>query len=96
MNIKKLTALALSGALSLTLLSGCGKKEGTTLKVGATPAPHAEILTVVKDILAKEVRVYIKRKAAGMSHKRDAVRGVGTVHFSVTSFNRTSASLLSL
>lgn len=27
MNIKKLTALALSGALSLTLLSGCGKKE---------------------------------------------------------------------
>ena len=54
MNIKKLTALALSGALSLTLLSGCGKKEGTTLKVGATPAPHAEILTVVKDILAKE------------------------------------------
>ena len=50
MNIKKLTALALSGALSLTLLSGCGKKEGTTLKVGATPAPPAEGLTGVKEI----------------------------------------------
>ena len=28
--------------------------EGTTLKVGATPAPHAEILEVVKGILAEE------------------------------------------
>ena len=28
--------------------------EGTTLKVGATPAPHAEILEVVKDILADQ------------------------------------------
>ena len=28
--------------------------EGTTLKVGATPAPHAEILEQVKPILAKE------------------------------------------
>ena len=28
--------------------------EGTTLKVGATPAPHAEILEVVKDILAEQ------------------------------------------
>lgn len=28
--------------------------EGTTLKVGATPAPHAEILEVVKELLAKQ------------------------------------------
>ena len=28
--------------------------EGTVLKVGATPAPHAEILEVVKDLLAQE------------------------------------------
>ena len=28
--------------------------EGTVLKVGATPAPHAEILEVVKDILAEQ------------------------------------------
>ena len=27
---------------------------GTTLKVGASPAPHAEILEVVKDVLAQE------------------------------------------
>lgn len=28
--------------------------EGTVLKVGATPAPHAEILEVVKDLLAEQ------------------------------------------
>lgn len=28
--------------------------EGTTLKVGATPAPHAQILEVVKELLAKQ------------------------------------------
>ena len=28
--------------------------EGTTIKVGASPAPHAEILEVAKDILAKQ------------------------------------------
>ena len=28
--------------------------EGTTLKVGASPTPHAEILAVVKDLLAQE------------------------------------------
>ena len=31
-----------------------GSLEGTTLRVGATPAPHAEILEVVKDILAEQ------------------------------------------
>ena len=31
-----------------------GSLEGTTLKVGATPAPHAEILEVVKDLLADQ------------------------------------------
>ena len=31
-----------------------GSLEGTTLKVGATPAPHAEILEVVKDLLAEQ------------------------------------------
>ena len=31
-----------------------GSLEGTTLKVGATPAPHAEILEVVKELLAGE------------------------------------------
>ena len=31
-----------------------GSLEGTTLKVGATPAPHAEILEVVKGLLAEQ------------------------------------------
>ena len=31
-----------------------GSLEGTTLRVGATPAPHAEILEVVKDLLAEQ------------------------------------------
>ena len=31
-----------------------GSLEGTTLKVGASPAPHAEILAVVKELLAEE------------------------------------------
>ena len=35
--------------------------EGTVLKVGATPAPHAEILAIAKDILAeKNVTLDIK------------------------------------
>jgi D-methionine transport system substrate-binding protein len=55
--------LLLIGILSLGLLiSGCSKTTApaapatktTVLKVGATPVPHAEILNVVKPILAKE------------------------------------------
>ena len=41
---KKALALALAAALCLTLLSACGGKKETTLKVGASPTPHAEIL----------------------------------------------------
>ena len=52
--MKKLLAIVLTLALSLTVLSGCAKKEATVIKVGASPAPHAEILGVVKDLLAKE------------------------------------------
>ena len=53
---KRIFALALCAALGLSLLSACGGKsnESVTLKVGASPAPHAEILEVVKEILAKE------------------------------------------
>ena len=53
---KKVLALALAAVTCLTLLAACGDKGGdsVTLKVGASPAPHAEILEVVKDILAKE------------------------------------------
>ena len=45
------TVLALLLVFSLT---ACGGKKGGTIKVGATPAPHAAILEVAKDILAEE------------------------------------------
>ncbi len=49
--MKKLFAVILVVALCFAL-SGCHKKE--TLKVGATPTPHAEILEIAKEKLAKE------------------------------------------
>ena len=56
MKLKKIAALVLTGILSISLLTACGGKDKTasTIKVGATPAPHAEILEVVKDILAEQ------------------------------------------
>lgn len=51
---KKALALALAAALCLTLLSACGGKQNTTIKVGASPTPHAEILEKAKEILAKD------------------------------------------
>ncbi len=51
---KKALALALACVTCLTLLSACGGKQNTTLKVGASPTPHAEILEKAKEILAKD------------------------------------------
>lgn len=55
---KKITLLALTVIVSLTLV-GCGGGDKSTaarehLKVGATAVPHAEILNEVKPILAKD------------------------------------------
>ena len=52
---KKVTALVLSLVLALGL-AACGgpSSDGKTIKVGATPAPHAAILEVVQDILAED------------------------------------------
>ncbi len=50
----------LSVILALALLScalcfaGCGEKNENVIKVGASPAPHAEILEVCKEILAEQ------------------------------------------
>ena len=55
--MKKTAAVFLTAALSLGLLAGCSSADGgdtVTLKVGASPAPHAEILEVAKDILADQ------------------------------------------
>ena len=51
--MKKTLVLVLALALALTAFAGCGKKSDT-LKVGASPAPHAEILEVAKEILAED------------------------------------------
>lgn len=58
--MKKLVSLLLTGVLALGLLAGCGANgngkdlAGTTLKIGASPAPHAEILGVVRDLLEEQ------------------------------------------
>ncbi|MFV0466411.1 MAG: MetQ/NlpA family ABC transporter substrate-binding protein [Lachnospiraceae bacterium] len=54
---KRKIALTAVAALSISLLAGCGassSQDGTTLKVGATPSPHAEILEQVADDLAEQ------------------------------------------
>ncbi|MGE5381532.1 MAG: MetQ/NlpA family ABC transporter substrate-binding protein, partial [Methylocystaceae bacterium] len=62
---KKTLALILILALSAVLIAGCGgskkaptektdNNQTTKLVVGATAKPHAEILEVVKPLLAKE------------------------------------------
>ncbi len=51
---KKLAALLLALTL-LCALTACGSKSANkTIKIGATPAPHCEILEIAKEILAKE------------------------------------------
>ena len=52
--MKKIIAIVLALTLALSLAACGGKAEDKTIKVGATPAPHAEILEVVKDSLAKD------------------------------------------
>ena len=51
--MKKFFALALALVLALTL-TACGGTNDKTIKVGATPAPHCEILEVAKEVLAKD------------------------------------------
>jgi D-methionine transport system substrate-binding protein len=70
--MRKLFTLVLTLAVLSVAVVGCGKtaptstpaageKKEVTLKVGATPVPHAEILEAVKPILAKEgIKLEIK------------------------------------
>ena len=57
---KKVLAIVLAAALGALGLAGCGGSDGAsegdtvTIKVGATPSPHAEILEAVKEDLAAE------------------------------------------
>jgi len=57
--MKKFLALTLSLTLCFTLLAACGQKPAeeakvTTIKVAASPAPHAKILEVAKEVLAEQ------------------------------------------
>ena len=60
MKLKRRNILSLAIILSLVIgsvaLTGCGGKDGEdkTIKVGASPAPHAEILKEVKSELEKD------------------------------------------
>lgn len=52
--MKKIIAVILALTLALSLAACGGKNDDKTIKVGATPAPHAEILEVIKNELAKD------------------------------------------
>jgi len=54
--VKIALALTLILTLTLTIFAGCGskKKDSSTIKVGASVTPHAEILNVAKEILAEK------------------------------------------
>ena len=56
LKMKKTVTLILALVLVVALLAGCGSKqaESTKIRVAASPTPHAEILAVAKDILAKD------------------------------------------
>ena len=56
MKLKKLLSLTLAGVISASLLVGCSSISGEdkTIKVGASPTPHAEILEVAKPLLEKQ------------------------------------------
>ncbi len=52
---KNVFAAILAGALLAAVLAGCGGKKGEgKIVVGATPAPHAEILELIKPKLAEQ------------------------------------------
>lgn len=52
--MKKIIAIVLALTLALSLAACGGKADSKTIKVGATPAPHAEILEIIKEDLAKD------------------------------------------
>ena len=52
--MKKIIAIVLALTLALSLAACGGNAEDKTIKVGATPAPHAEILESIKETLAAD------------------------------------------
>ncbi|MCD0451861.1 MetQ/NlpA family ABC transporter substrate-binding protein [Actinocorallia sp. API 0066] len=60
--LKKITVALSAAALALTAACGGGtaSEDSDTLVVGASPAPHGEILTFVKDNLAEKAGIDLK------------------------------------
>ena len=59
--MKKTIAFLLAAALSLSLLAGCAGTDDKTIKIGASPTPHAEILKQAVPLLeAKGYKLEIK------------------------------------
>lgn len=53
--MKKWIAVILTLVLALSIFAGCGpKQDEKVITIGASPTPHAEILEIVKQELAKE------------------------------------------
>lgn len=52
--MKKIIAIILALTLALSLAACGGSADDKTIKVGATPAPHAEILEIIKESLAAD------------------------------------------
>ncbi len=52
--MKKITAVILTLVLALGLFAGCSQKADNVITIAASATPHAEILEVVKQELAKE------------------------------------------
>ena len=52
--MKKIIAIVLALTLALSLAACGGKADAKTITVAASPTPHAEILAVAKEVLAKD------------------------------------------
>lgn len=53
--MKKIIAVLLTLVLTLSVFAGCRKQnDPKTITIGASPTPHAEILAIVKEELAKD------------------------------------------
>ena len=53
-NLKKTLVLIATLVAAVALLASCSKKDDKTIKVAATPSPHAEVLEQIKDVLAED------------------------------------------